>query len=443
MVRRAVGSALDCRIECLKLQNVRIHRTFERPFASRSMVIVGDNGRGKTTILDALAAILRAMTDPADKGEALRDEDVTEELSFHGEMFTAEQRYPAKVSAVMRLQDSESTTEVLTRSELGATREGALSGFMDRLFERVRAHVPVDLPLCAYYGIARAHLPTERVALEVTAPSSRLSGYAQALDRRIDPLSFQRWFKTMELAALQDRKLNVVLETVREAVRGCVEACESVQHVVARDEIMLRFQDGELRPFRHLSDGYRLTVAMVADLAWRCVTLNPHLGPAALEETSGIVLIDEIDLHLHPRWQRHIVEDLRRTFPRLQFIATTHSPFIVQSMNSDEVIPLSGPAHLDKPPYKRGIEEVSRDVLGVEDVERSQRFLEMQHAAESLIALLEQAEKPDAQKVEEARARYLELAARYGDDPAYLAVLKAEGAVRGVRLDTRQGAAHQ
>jgi hypothetical protein len=81
-------------------------------------------------------------------------------------------------------------------------------------------------------------------------------------------------------------------------------------------------------------------IGMVADIAYRCVTLNPHLNQKALEKTNGLVLIDEIDLHLHPKWQKRVVNDLKKTFPQIQFIATTHSPFIVQSLQSDEVINL-------------------------------------------------------------------------------------------------------
>jgi predicted ATP-binding protein involved in virulence len=178
---------------------------------------------------------------------------------------------------------------------------------------------------------------------------------------------------------------------------------------------------------------------MVADIAWRCVTLNPHLGQAALAETSGVVLIDELELHLHPLWQRRIVGDLRSTFPRIQFIATTHSPFIVQSMRVEEVIPLSGPESLDEQPYRLGIEEVSKDILGVEDVARSAPFLAMQEAAADLLALLESTERANSDEVEKARTRYLEIAANYSHDPAYLAVLRAEGAMRGIRLADSAG----
>ncbi len=437
VVRRAVGDALDFRIERLAIENVRGHEKFEHAFPSRFLVIIGDNGRGKTTILDAVAAILRVLVDRKDRGDSLTDSDVSEHLSFHGESFSTERRYPAKITAALRMHGREATTESVTREESSSSREGGLSSFMERLVTRVRAGVPVDLPLCVYYRVARAHQPQEYSTLDLTAPESRLAGYENAFALRLDPIPFQRWFKTMELAALQERKPNALLEVVREAVRQCIDNCETVQHIISRDEIVVRFKDGQLRPFRQLSDGYRLTLAMVADLAWRCFTLNPHLGPAALQETSGVVLIDEIEMHLHPLWQRRIVGDLRSTFPKLQFIATTHSPFIVQSMKAEEVIPLSGPEQVDEQPYKLGIEEVSEELLGVENVARSAPFLEMQRAAEELIALLDRADKPDASEIENARTRYLQLAARYSDDPAYLAVLKAEGAVRGVRLDER------
>ena len=78
-----------------------------------------------------------------------------------------------------------------------------------------------------------------------------------------------------------------------------------------------------------LSDGVRSTLAMVMEIAFRCYLLNPHLDEQAAKETTGVVLIDEIDLHLHPAWQKRIIGDLRKAFPELQFIVTTHGLVIM------------------------------------------------------------------------------------------------------------------
>ena len=80
----------------------------------------------------------------------------------------------------------------------------------------------------------------------------------------------------------------------------------------------------------------------IGDIAIKSAQLNSHLGERAIEETPGVVLIDELDLHLHPRWQRHIVSDLRRVFPNIQFFCTTHSPQIVGEVGPDEIQLLSG-----------------------------------------------------------------------------------------------------
>ena len=91
------------------------------------------------------------------------------------------------------------------------------------------------------------------------------------------------------------------------------------------------FQDDRRLPWMMLSDGMRSVIALAMDIAWRAVVLNPQLGAKAPEQATGIVLIDELDLALHPVWQRRIVGDLSRAFPSIQFIATTHSPQIIGS----------------------------------------------------------------------------------------------------------------
>ena len=90
-------------------------------------------------------------------------------------------------------------------------------------------------------------------------------------------------------------------------------------------------------PVSQLSDGIRNTVALVADLAYRAVQLNPHLAERAALETDGIVLIDEVDMHLHPSWQQTILTSLREAFPKVQFIVTTHSPQVLSTVQKENI----------------------------------------------------------------------------------------------------------
>jgi predicted ATP-binding protein involved in virulence len=102
-------------------------------------------------------------------------------------------------------------------------------------------------------------------------------------------------------------------------------------------------------PFNSLSDGVRITLAIVMEIAFRCCLLNPYLGVNAPNETSGVVLIDEIDLHLHPSWQKKIVADLRRSFPNIQFIVSTHAPLVIGSLQSGKIFSISNQQVYDFP----------------------------------------------------------------------------------------------
>ena len=90
-----------------------------------------------------------------------------------------------------------------------------------------------------------------------------------------------------------------------------------------------------------LSDGYRNFLWLLIDIAWRCYTLNPFLGKEAFAKTKGIVTIDEVDLHLHPKWQQHIVGILAEAFPNIQFVISTHSPIVLSSVKAN-VLKLEG-----------------------------------------------------------------------------------------------------
>ena len=90
--------------------------------------------------------------------------------------------------------------------------------------------------------------------------------------------------------------------------------------------------------FDQLSGGYRIVLALAADLARRMAQGNPHLDNPL--ESEAIVLIDEVDLHLHPSWQQRILDDLTRTFPNAQFIVSTHSPQVLTTVRQEHIVEL-------------------------------------------------------------------------------------------------------
>ena len=161
---------------------------------------------------------------------------------------------------------------------------------------------------------------------------------------------------------------------------------------------------------------------MVAEIAYRCIMLNRWMGRDAVRKTPGIVLIDEIDLYLHPHWQQHVLADLQEAFPEIQFVVSTHSPFIVQSVDSQNVIALDGEKGSN--PQMRSIEDIAVTEMNMA-TDRSPKYKKMLDMAERYYQLV----KENKEKSEEATNVKKELdaiEAEFSDDPAYVALLKAE-----------------
>jgi predicted ATP-binding protein involved in virulence len=188
------------------------------------------------------------------------------------------------------------------------------------------------------------------------------------------------WYK-QKMAEIGDAKFasqlsdNLgLIEAIRTAVRTVLEPTGWQELNWGGAGIVVKHQDGRELPLSALSDGVQNMIALVADLAHRCARLNPHLRDAAARDTAGIVLIDEIDMHLHPRWQQMVVDLVRTAFPAIQFIMSTHSPHVLSTVDYESIRIIrmdDARTHLTTPPFQtRGVEsaDVLSQVMGVDPI---------------------------------------------------------------------------
>lgn len=122
-------------------------------------------------------------------------------------------------------------------------------------------------------------------------------------------------------------------------------------------------------PLSQMSDEYKSTISLIADIAYRMAVLNPQIGSDVINKTDGVILIDEVDLHLHPAWQHRILGDLQEIFPRVQFIVTTHAPAVISSAKSENLMILKDyevfEANVES--YGNDINSILKDIMGVSD----------------------------------------------------------------------------
>lgn len=152
---------------------------------------------------------------------------------------------------------------------------------------------------------------------------------------------FDYWLN--RLLVLQEAETGEMeINTVRKAIKSALgeEGCNIIDDIIIRPmrgKVFFKYTDGRIVESGMLSDGYKRLVNIVLDIAIRCSLLNKtKLGDESFKHTHGTVIIDEIDEHLHPALQSRILKDLHRTFPKIQFIATTHAPMVITSVENTE-----------------------------------------------------------------------------------------------------------
>jgi predicted ATP-binding protein involved in virulence len=215
-----------------------------------------------------------------------------------------------------------------------------LEAIVDDISRQLEASPENNLPLAVYYPVNRAVL---NISLEITNEHSfeQIDAYDQALTGvQISFGSFFQWFRAMEDVENEELRddpdyRDERLEAVRKAIYSLLGEEFSKLRVRRSPLRMTVTKQGQELIVNQLSEGEKNLLALAGDLARRLAIANPGLADPL--QGSSVVLIDEIELHLHPKWQREIIPALTRTFPNCQFIVTTHSPQVISEVKPEGI----------------------------------------------------------------------------------------------------------
>jgi len=388
-------------ISRLYIQNFRGFEKKEIFLNSSFTVAIGDNGMGKSSLLHALqvslGACLQCLPLPASplyRRQFKRQEKFVKWAAEERDYVSSKDETLIRVTGcllsdtfiligkdepvnigkgcfVFQERSIEWSRVMLANGTTSHNRKyaGDLIDAIRDLVESGRGfHNKAILPVLASFGTERTVAQLRKGKKAQQNRSRMEKGYLAALSDKVDFDGVIEWLHNYDNELKYKKEFEGTREAVFEAISTAIPYLEDVGYNHHYQELEAVVNIDEQYPGKkthsNMSDGLKAMLNLVAELAFRCVVLNGFLGRDAVKESRGIALIDELDMHLHPKWQRHIVKDLKSAFPNIQFVVTTHSAFIVQSLASDELLNLD--RLTDVPLNSLKIDDVATSVMGVE-----------------------------------------------------------------------------
>jgi predicted ATP-binding protein involved in virulence len=325
----------------LKLANLRAIEAAEFRFQPGFNLIVGVNGVGKTSVLDALGVCLSAVVKRVNKLRGRVEAFNLDDIRIGAEALTVEcgvrigtQDFTYLVHKPRAASAPQEKKAGMPREQVHDTPERA--AFLGETPPPLTGAEPGGRPFAVLFSTNRA-MSSERAPGKGVAAGGIDAAFADAFAARELRLGeFTAWVKVQESMRGERPAAGRALAACEDAVARFLPGYAHLR-LGDEDRPQLLIDRGAMTiPVRQLSDGERGTLALVLDLTRRLAQANPRFGdPAA--EAEAVVLIDEIDLHLHPKWQRQIVHSLTGAFPGCQFIATTHSPQVIGEVEHDRI----------------------------------------------------------------------------------------------------------
>jgi hypothetical protein len=429
------------RIHRLQLENFRGFASLGLDLSrGRTTALVGVNGSGKTSVLDAVAYLLAlavARTGLGEDASRLTLSDVragAERCVVHGEFVWTPPTRRAQDELFADLDPGEEGFTL--RHELAHRWDRwhhaqpdtpQTASWAARWHEALARGVVLDAPMLATYSHER-YVEAEEDVTRGELPSGPAGLYADhAWSRGARREDFLRWFllrEDLENELIRERRDHVdpQLAAVRRAILSFLPdwtdlrfrrrptrepGAAHIDFVVGRRPALILRKGGTQLAFSQLSGGEQGLLVLVGDIARRLAITHPNLADPL--QGRGIVLIDEVELHLHPQWQRTLIPDLERTFPNLQFIVTTHSPQVLSLVPREQVKLLRDFRLVDEPPHTLGRDSnaILYEVMGVD-----------QYPPFSAAKVRAVARLIDEERWPEARAALAELVADFGPHDA-------------------------
>lgn len=343
-------------VDRLEVENLRRYKYLDIDLGQQVTLLIGENGSGKTAVLDALAVMLGLLVKElggVPHGFVAQDARLVPfNLDSRKGTATLEPTFPVSGHVDAVVAGEHFSWDKALGSATGRTtwggrdvRDFAANIARSAVDPEKSKEAPTLLPAIAYYGVERllavrraqtpigtSRLAAYDAALDPRSDLKRLSQFVSSLHEQVlaaeafgddDPAGARRQFEAIDLACTQ------VLAPV---------GWSGLRWNPLIDALTLSHPRYGTLPLEQLATGTKIAAGLTIDLASRMARANPHLGAQdLLERTPGIVLIDEVDLHLHPVWQQRIVPSLRETFPRIQFVLTTHSPQVISTVEPENI----------------------------------------------------------------------------------------------------------
>ena len=328
------------KIKEIDIKNYKVFRNLTIRFDGKSAVLFGVNGVGKSTVLSAINYIFRVFLNQMNPVQSKAFEKFQDEMVSVG-------CDDLEISATVQLTEN----HLLVRKYKPAAKNVRsaeptypkvnYSLFKEKFKELYLTSDDVGMPIFVHYGTNRAVLDIPD-RIRGKHKFDKLSAIERAIDQQLDFRTFFEWYRDKEAdEVLKAREYenykysDPALICVRRAIETMIGNVSGLR--IKRNPVrMVVDKAGKEIRVDMLSDGEKCTLALLGDLARRLVLANPNAENPL--EGEGIVLIDEIELHMHPSWQRRILKVLREVFPNIQFIVTTHSPQVLGEVNDDYVI---------------------------------------------------------------------------------------------------------
>lgn len=343
--------------ERTEIQNFKGIEKMNLEFSSGVNLLIGNNGVGKTTVLEALALSIQTyfsrMNDIAKKSIKKDDVHFTSNLVGDASQHRVYSN-PTVIKSEINLGGVGYSSEISREDETNATRTKYTGKEFAAAGRDLLNSQEAILPVICYFSTSRV-VDTQKVSINAVGKNKlndRRCGYIDCLNATLDRKALTDWAFKMAMAEYKKGTTVAEYEAFKKAVGIFMQKMNDLEEIplveYTRDfEDITYAEDGKTMLVNYLSAGYQSLLWMLMEISFRIALLNPELSDYSQAE--GIVLIDEIDMHLHPRWQWKILDALHSSFPKVQFIAATHSPIIISSFKDAKLLSIG----------ENGVEELS------------------------------------------------------------------------------------